>query len=545
MVTSPLWRRSLAAVVGAEQDLGDQTAAVGRRQHERERYSFGQRCLAAFLGLRLPLADTSRHGVGQPFAPEVPPAAAVRQPAAPSAPPLPSPLAGPGTQAGQRADSVTGPLRTAYALMLSTALSAVLGLGFWLLAAQSYSAANVGRGVAAVAALKILAALSAGGFIGALVRFIPHAGHAASGLIRRAYLISALLSTCIASLFVLTTSQWSTYGFLAGAAAGIGFVLAVLVWGILIIQDGILTGLRAAIWIPVGNTAFSAAKLLLLAVFATALPATGIYVSWAAATLVSVLPLGWLIFRRLIPKKTSGHHNALPPAREIRRFLVKDNLKWLPGTLTVTGLPVLVALCLGPQDNAYFYIPYVLSGTASVAVVAVASSVPHVTASARNTIIGIVFRQLATVVTPILITLFVGAPWILALFGSDYAQHGASLLRLLSCAMIPAVFMESYFAVLRAQGRSRRVGFLEVVHGLTVLVGAYTLLPIMGPSGAGVALLAGPILIVAVTLPDLVAVLRTRNTATEHRSEVRSEAPLLLPREWHIGSYGAREKTRL
>ena len=47
--------------------------------------------------------------------------------------------------------------RNAYALMLNTGISGVLGLGFWLVAARYYTEAAVGQGSAAIAAMKLLA----------------------------------------------------------------------------------------------------------------------------------------------------------------------------------------------------------------------------------------------------------------------------------------------------------------------------------------------------------------------------------------------------
>lgn len=67
-------------------------------------------------------------------------------------------------------------LRNAYALMLNTGVSGLLGLGFWLVAARYYTESAVGQGSAAIAAMKLLAGLTAVTLTGALARFIPVAG---------------------------------------------------------------------------------------------------------------------------------------------------------------------------------------------------------------------------------------------------------------------------------------------------------------------------------------------------------------------------------
>ncbi|MFD0384406.1 hypothetical protein ACFQ2B_25745 [Streptomyces stramineus] len=64
--------------------------------------------------------------------------------------------------------------------MLNTGISAVLGLGFWLVAARYYTHDAVGQGSAAIAAMKLLAGLAAVTLTGALARFIPIAGQATS-----------------------------------------------------------------------------------------------------------------------------------------------------------------------------------------------------------------------------------------------------------------------------------------------------------------------------------------------------------------------------
>ena len=83
--------------------------------------------------------------------------------------------------------------RNAYALMLNTGISAVLGLGFWLAAARYYSESAVGQGSAAIAAMKLLAGLTAVTLTGALARFIPVAGRGTGRLIFRTYAGSSVV----------------------------------------------------------------------------------------------------------------------------------------------------------------------------------------------------------------------------------------------------------------------------------------------------------------------------------------------------------------
>src|ERR1044072_8877159 len=146
--------------------------------------------------------------------------------------------------------------------MLNTGISPVLGLGFWLAAARYYAEDAVGQGSAAIAAMKLLAGLTAVTLTGALARFIPVAGRATGRLIARTYAGSSVVVAVAAAVFLLTLDRGGPSSrFLHGTVNGLGFIAAVIAWNVLTLQDGVLTGLRSALWVPVGNTVVSAGEV--------------------------------------------------------------------------------------------------------------------------------------------------------------------------------------------------------------------------------------------------------------------------------------------
>ncbi|MFH8341366.1 lipopolysaccharide biosynthesis protein [Streptomyces sp. AM6-12] len=403
-----------------------------------------------------------------------------------------------------------GPLlRNAYALMLNTGISAVLGLGFWLAAAHYYSDAAVGRGSAAIAAMKLLAGLTAVTLTGALARFIPVSGRRTGRFIFRTYAGSSLLVALAAGVFLGTLGVWGpSYRFLHGVLPGLGFVAAVVAWNLLTLQDGVLTGLRSAPWVPVGNTVFSAVKLVLLAAFAVALPATGVFVSWVAAIATSVVPLGWLVFRRLVPRHveaTAGRAGP-PTVREVGRFLAGDYTGSLFSLAVVYLVPVIIAARVSSAENAYFYIATTIGGTCNLLAVNMGASLTvegshdpaRLAANARAAL-----RRMARIMLPISAVLFLGAPRILGVFGAGYADAATGLLRLFAVGTLLRVVMETYFAVLRAQSRTSQLAWLQgllcvLVLGLTLL-----LLPRTGLAGEGVAEVSSLTVIVTIAAPRL------------------------------------------
>ncbi|MEV0321888.1 lipopolysaccharide biosynthesis protein [Streptomyces sp. NPDC050658] len=421
---------------------------------------------------------------------------------------------------GRGGDGGSPLFRNAYALMLNTGISGVLGLGFWLAAARYYSESAVGQGSAAIAAMKFLAGLTALTLMGALARFIPIAGRATGRLIFRTYAGSSLVVAFAALIFLLTLDLWGpSYRFLHGPLHGIGFVAAVVAWSLLTLQDGVLTGLRSALWVPVGNTIFSVVKLGLLIAFAAAIPTAGVFVSWVAAIALSVIPLGWLVFRRLVPRHVKATEStARPPTlREIGRFLAGDYTGSLFSLAVVYLVPVIVASQVSSVDNAYFYITTTIGGTVNLLAINMGASLTvegaHDPARlAANTRAAL--RRMARIMLPVCGLLFICAPYVLRVFGQGYAEAATPLLRWFAVGAALRVVMETYFAVQRAQSRTSGIAWLQgllcfLVLGLTLL-----LLPRMGLTGAGVAEIVSLAVIVAIAAPKLYRVARAAPSAT-------------------------------
>ncbi|WP_030252250.1 lipopolysaccharide biosynthesis protein [Streptomyces violens] len=421
--------------------------------------------------------------------------------------------------------------RNAYALMLNTGISGLLGLGFWLVAARYYTESAVGQGSAAIAAMKLLAGLTALTLTGALARFIPVAGRATGRLVFRTYAGSSLVVAVAAGVFLLTLDLWGpSYRFLHGPLNGLGFIVAVIAWSLLTLQDGVLTGLRSALWVPVGNLVFSAVKLALLVAMAAAIPTAGVFVSWVAAIAVSVIPLGWLVFRRLVPRHIAATARTVrpPSLREMGRFLAGDYTGSLFSLAVVYLVPVIVASQVSAADNAYFYITTTIGGTVNLLATNMGASLTvegsHDPARlAENTRAAL--RRMVRIMLPVALFLFVCAPYILGVFGKGYADAATPLLRWFAVGAVLRVVMETYFAVLRAQSRTSGLAYLQGLLCLLVLGLTLLLLPRMGLAGAGVAEVCSLAVIASIATVKLYGVVRGRPVAPLAKAPADGVAP--------------------
>jgi O-antigen/teichoic acid export membrane protein len=394
--------------------------------------------------------------------------------------------------------------RTGYYLILGTGITSLLGVGFWALAAHSYTASVVGLNAAAISAMTLVAEACTLGLSAVLVRYLPVAGASTRRLVAYSYAVTFSLALLVATAVALSSSAWSSdLGFLASGGWLVGFVLAAAGTTIFTLQDSVLTGLRAARWIPLENALYALSKLLLLIGLATTLTGSGPFVAWTAPLAIAVLVVNVFIFRRLIP--------ASPSRGSIdRRKLISMATGNYAGKLfTLAGnlyMPILVANRTSPAEAAYFFVPWMISLGIELVALNVMTSLTVEAASDMGSLRQRSRRALwhsLRIVAPIAILAAIVAPWALLVFGSDYADEGASLLRLLAAGMIPNVIVALGVTVARVQHRGRVVVAIQGAHAAMVLGASAVLLPSMGIIAVGLAWTVSQTLLAAILIAGL------------------------------------------
>ena len=196
--------------------------------------------------------------------------------------------------------------RNGYTLLTAAVTTSALGVIFWAAAVRFYPAEVVGLSSAVISAMTLLAGVASFSLQGVLVRFLPAAGPHARRLILLAYATSAGAALLLGALFTRVIASWAPNLGALGTDTTVAalFVFATLCWCIFNLQDGVLTGLRQTIWVPIENTAYAASKILLMALFAAALPRWGIFVAWILPAMAALPPINILIFRHILPKRT-------------------------------------------------------------------------------------------------------------------------------------------------------------------------------------------------------------------------------------------------
>lgn len=384
--------------------------------------------------------------------------------------------------------------RNGYTLLLSGIVSAGLGLVYWFLAARFYAPTTIGLNSALLSAMMFLSGASQLGLNSVLVYFIPRAKQHTSALIGQAYLISTVVAGLVGVLFGLGVGRWApALRFVVEQPwLFLLFVLSMMAWSIFTLQDSVLTGLRQTVWVPVENALVAVAKIALLICFAGSWQDYGLFAAWMIPTVISLLPINWLIFGRLAPPRQSrGAPGGVPyTLPEIGRHMFGNYVGSLFFLASSTLLPVIVTQMLGAKANAYFYIPWMMATGLQLIPQNMTTALTVEAAHDRTKISTYCYgtlMQTMRLLVPLVLLIFVAAPLILGVFGPDYAHAGTALLRLLPLAIIPNVFVSLYISVARVQNQIRSIMVVQGVICLLSLGLSYLLLKRYGITGIGIA----------------------------------------------------------
>lgn len=361
-------------------------------------------------------------------------------------------------------------------LVGTQALTSILGLAFWTLAARNFVATDVGVAGAAIAMMMLLGSLGSLGLGTLLIARLPLTEQGDRRvLVRTCLLVAGATSAGLAivvpevavhllgadNLLPLVATPLTVAAFAVGT--GLMAVVMVLDQAVLTLGVGILQFER--------NVLASVVKIAVLVGFGAAGLTGGmsIFIAWAIGTLISLPVVSWRTRggralqanRRIVDRRalaglgrTAASHHALNTT--------------LQAALQI--LPVMVTVLISARDNAYFNTAVMLSGFVfalpySIAIGLFASSSGSEREVLSRIRLTLPFSLGVSVLANLLMYPLAG--FVLGLFGQSYAAEGVDILRALVLAGIPFVIKDHYIALRRVQGRTAEAvalmtGFLVV-----------------------------------------------------------------------------------
>ena len=363
---------------------------------------------------------------------------------------------------------------------------ASMGLGFlfWLLAARLFATSTVGLAAGAVSMMMLGTQLATMGLGSAFIARLPSHRDAPGKLLDVTLTVVALVATVVAVALVLGGALLldDLGGTLAGPAFAALFVAAAVLGTMNVVLDQVSIAFGRGQQVLGRNLAFGvvAAVALVAASLAETPSATLVFAPWVAAG-VAACGVGWMQVRRILPGHRIRPATDRPLARELLRSGGPNHLLTLTERLPALLLPVAVTELLSPTANAHWYAAWMMAWVAAIVPLSVGMSLFAETADPDADVPRAIRRSLRT-------SLAVGGaaaagialvgPIALRLLGSDYADAGATPLRILVLTFVPMTFVQVHFAVCRGRGRL----------GEAIATGAVS--GVVGVGAAGVA--AGP-----------------------------------------------------
>jgi len=379
----------------------------------------------------------------------------------------------------------------AFYLMLNTGVRALFGLFFWVVVARFYTEAEVGLGSAVISAMSLLGIISLVGLNVSLVRFLPHSDKPQE-LINSCYTLGGLVSLAIAGIFLAGLGFWSPAlafvtknGIFASA-----FIVFTTLWTLQSLVNFTFIAQRRAGFVLSKNTIFSVVRLALPVPFALFFHTFGIVASWGIAVALAVAVSIFLFLPRV-----QDYYKPVPTLKinllkDMWRYSAGNYLADLFSTCLPFILPLMVVNLLGAEQNAYFYIAWMMAALLFAIPRAVSQSLfaegSHFEDKLKENVTkSLKFTYLLLV--PAVIVLVLVGKWVLLAFGQSYSLNALHLLWVLNVSSLPLAVTHIYSGILRVTGRIKELMAIWGFIVLVVLLGSYLIMPVTGIIGIGYA----------------------------------------------------------
>ena len=265
-------------------------------------------------------------------------------------------------------------------------------------------------------------------------------------------------------------------------------------------------GLRRTPWVPVENGAYAVAKIVVLVVVAAALPTAGIVTSWIVPSIVLVLLVSLVLAVRWVPAHVGREAGRAPRMgrRRLLSFVAADSVGAMFALAASTLLPVIVVAQAGATQGAYFAIAWTIVMALTLVPVNMAASMTVETVHAGADLATETRRlciHVARLLLPLVVVLEIAAPWILRIFGPEYAANATDTLRVAMLGLLPFAANAIFLASARIRGQGRRILLVQAAVAVLTLGGSLLLLRSDGIFGVAIAWPLAQTLVAAVVVP--------------------------------------------
>ena len=407
--------------------------------------------------------------------------------------------------------------RDTFWLMVGTVIAALGGFFYWKLVTYFYPAEVVGIAAAMLSSATFLAGMANLGITTGIVRFLPSmTPQEKSRLILFSYLISGGIALS-ASLIFLAGRAWWAPDFAPAGTNGLYFaifVMLVLALALMNVHISLFQAerqLKVPVW---KNMGVVLGQLLLILLLPLSLGALGILAPLLFATWLFVALLFWYIPRLTgISLRPTGWQTAqLKPILSYSLGNQVFNLLW---ALPSFFLPLLVLNRLGASANAYFAVPWLISNfvliiskSVSVALLIDGS---HTEKRLQQQVRTALLANFVLII-PLVSVLLALTPFILGIFGAEYATESTGLLRLFVLTIVPESIISVYVTIKKINKQIISMNLFMLLFNGILMALCLLMIDSFGLIGVGWGILLGHLASLLIVLPQLWTTMRGKKT---------------------------------
>ncbi len=424
-----------------------------------------------------------------------------------------------------RTDSL---VRNSLFMMSTTVATGLLGYVFWIVAARAFSTADVGMASAVISLCSTVALLTYLGPSAMLIERL-HAyerSRAWTSHLIRMCVATAVATGVVAAVAIPVIAHSKGYGsFFGPAGAAVLAVIGAMACTVVSMYGSAFIAARRADGLLAVQGLISLIKVLLVVpLCALGLGASGIVMAWVVSWLIG-MALGalWLLPRLGLgggrgrhavhaaaarePGHSVGVASDVRPARTTATYvwhLIGQHLTGVGGQLTPLVLPILVAIRLGVQANAHFYITWMIGSVFFMVSPAISNALFAESVRAGSGLratVGKAFRVTSFLLLPAIVVMVAGGKLMLGIFGPAYVTDGYGLLVVLAVSALPDAVSNIAVTICRS---TDRLGYSVAINiGILVatVTAAWLLMPRFGLVGVGVGWLGAQVLGAIASIP--------------------------------------------
>ncbi len=381
--------------------------------------------------------------------------------------------------------------RNAIFLMSSAAVMSVLGFGFWVFVAHLYAPADIGVASALIAVTLLISNLSLLGLNSGLVRFLPDSKNQSAD-INAAIITAGSVAILVSAVYLsLSHRPTSSLSFIANSNWGAPlFMVLMAAVAVNSLTDSVFIANRRAAFHTAAYAVFGIVRLL-LPLFLVRFTSMGIFAAYIAAVIISLtVSLAFMYFYFDYHFLTAPNWVLL---RRSKKYASSNYVAVILAGLPSQIMPLLIISQLGKAEAAYFSMAwmmanllYVIPSSITQSMLAESSnSIKRRGAHARSA-----RRLLAIILVPIVAFAILMAPFVLRIFGANYAAGSTTVFQILALATFFIAINNIREATLNIEHRSSRIVLVQLANA-AVSVGSAKYLLHFGLAGAALSMLVG------------------------------------------------------